>query len=182
MAKAAGKSHRNAIPLVEIINMFPDGDTAENWFARNRWPNGIHCPACGSGNVQEGAASRTQPHWCREHVCRLRFSVKTGTVMQSSNLPCRTWAIAVYLCLTDLKGVSSMELHRDLEITQKSAWHLAHRLRNSFEAGSTLFEGGPVVAHETYIGGKRRNMGKSRRKNQGARRGRQGSRCRGQGS
>lgn len=84
--------------------------------------------------------------------------------MQSSNLPCRTWAIAVYLCLTDLKGVSSMKLHRDLDITQKSAWHLAHRLRQSFEAGSTLFEAGPVEADETYIGGKRRNMVKSRRK------------------
>ncbi len=77
--------------------------------------------------------------------------------MQPSNLPCRIWAIAVYLCLTDLKGVSSMKLHRDLDITQKSAWRLAHRLRKSFEAG-------PVETHETYIGGKRRNMGKSRRK------------------
>ncbi len=164
MAEAPGKSHRNAISLVEVMNMFPDDDTAEKWFARNRWPNGIHCPACGSGDVQEGTASRTQPYRCRERVCRRRFSVKTGTVMQSSNLPCRTWAIAVCLCLTDLKGVSSMKLHRDLDITQKSAWHLAHRLRKSFKAGSTLFEAGPVEADEIYIGGKRRNMAKSRRK------------------
>ena len=164
MAKAPGKAHRLTLSLVEIVRMFPDNATAEAWFAESRWPDGVQCPACGSDNVQVGTASTTQPYRCRERKCRRRFSVKTGTVMQSSNLDYQTWAIAVYLCLTDLKGVSSMKLHRDLKITQKSAWHLAHRLRAAFEAGKTLFDVGPVEADETYIGGKRKNMPRSKRK------------------
>lgn len=163
MAKAPGKAHRETISLVEIMRMFPDNETAEAWFATNRWPDGVHCPACGSTNVQTGAASKTQPYRCRERQCRRRFSVKTGTVMQSSNLDYQKWAIAAYLCLTDLKGVSSMKLHRDLKITQKSAWHLAHRLRKAFEPGNSVFCG-PVEADETYIGGKRKNMPKAKRK------------------
>ncbi|MYH37726.1 MAG: transposase, partial [Rhodospirillaceae bacterium] len=100
--KAPGKAHRTAISLIEIMRMFPDNETAEAWFAKNRWPDGVHCPACGSTNVQTGAASKKQPYRCRERECRRRFSVKTGTVMQSSNLDYQTWAIASYLCLTDL--------------------------------------------------------------------------------
>ena len=73
--------------------------------------------------------------------------------MQGTKLDYRIWAIAIYLCLTNLKGVSSMKLHRDLDITQKSAWHLAHRLRKAFEVVNPLFSG-LVEADETYIGGK----------------------------
>ena len=163
MPKAPGKAHRAAISIVEIIRMFPDNKTAEAWFASKRWPSGVHCPECGSDNVQVGTASKTQPYRCRERECRRRFSVKTGTVMQSSNLGYQTWAVAIYLCLTDLKGVSSMKLHRDLGITQKSAWHLAHRIRSAFASGEDLFSG-PAEADETYIGGKRKNMSKAKRK------------------
>ena len=77
--------------------------------------------------------------------------------MQGTKLDYRIWAIAIYLCLTNLKGVSSMKLHRDLDITQKSAWHLAHRLRKAFEVGNPLFYG-LVEADETYIGGKEKNI------------------------
>lgn len=63
------------------------------------------------------------------------FSLKTGAVMQSSKLGYQTWAIAVYQAATNLKGISSLKLHRDLGITQKSAWHLMHRIRKAFEAG-----------------------------------------------
>lgn len=64
-----------------------------------------------------------------------RFSLKTGRVMKRSKLGYRAWVIAVFLCLTSLKGVSGMKLHRDLGITQKAAWHLAHRLRRVFDEG-----------------------------------------------
>ena len=83
--------------------------------------------------------------------------------MEGSKLGYQTWAIAVYLVTTSLKGVSSMKLHRDLEITQKSAWHLAHRIRKAFDKENPLFSG-PVEADETYIGGKRRNMSNAKRK------------------
>ncbi|MDE0645077.1 MAG: IS1595 family transposase [Gammaproteobacteria bacterium] len=103
----------------------------------------------------------------REKECSKKFSVKTGTVMQSSNLGYQTWAIAIYLVTTSLKGVSSMKLHKDLDITQKSAWHLAHRIRASFQSHQTEAEAllkGPIEQDETYFGVKRRNMSNSKRK------------------
>ena len=159
--KAPGKAHRKGISLKEIMRMFPDNETAEAWFVAKRWPQGIHCPFCGSLNVQTGAAHK-MPYRCREKECRKRFSTKTGTVMQGSNLDYQTWAVAIYLSLTSLKSVASMKLHRDLEVTQKTAWHLAHRLREAYARGGTAF-GGPVEADETYMGGKRKNMSKEKR-------------------
>lgn len=91
-----------------------------------------------------------------------RFSVKTGTVMESSNLGYQTWAIAMFLLLTSLKSVSSMKLHRDVKIGQKAAWHLAHRLRAALAVEAEPYEG-PVEVDETFIGGKRRNMPLSKR-------------------
>ena len=119
-----------------------------------RWPNGIACFYCGSLNVQTGAAHKTMPMRCRD--CRKRFSVRTGTTMQGSNLGYQTWAVAIYLLTTSLKGVSSMKLHRDLGITQKSAWHLAHRIRQAWAVNAETFDG-PVEADETFIGGKEGN-------------------------
>ena len=160
--KAPGKAFRQGMSLIEAMKMFPDDDAAEAWFVRVRWPHGPACPLCGSMNIQTGASHKTMPLRCRERQCRKRFSVRYGTVMQSSKLGYQVWAMAIYLSLTSLKSVSSMKLHRDLDITQKSAWHLAHRLRKAFEGGGGIFVG-PVEVDETYFGGKRANMSKSKR-------------------
>jgi len=95
-------------------------------------------------------------HRCRNCFDRPQFSLKTGTVMKGTKLSYRDWAIAVYLLTTSLKGVSSMKLHRDLKITQKSAWHLMHRLRKGLEVNGFIFSG-PVEADESYFGGKEAN-------------------------
>ena len=146
-----GNSFRKGLPLPELFKMFPDDRTAEAWFAEMRWGSmDAQCPFCASGNVQERPTRKPQPYRCR--ACRKDFSVKTGTLMQSSNLGCQKWAIAIYLLTSSLKGVSSMKLHRDLGITQKSAWHLAHRIRSAWAEDKDRFAG-PVEADETYIGG-----------------------------
>ena len=160
MAGAPGKDFHQGMSLIEAMKMFPDDDAAEAWFMRVRWPHGPACPECGSTNVQAGAAHK-MPLRCRERQCRKRFSVRYGTVMQSSKLGYQVWAMAIYLCLTSLKSVSSMKLHRDLNITQKLAWRLAHRLRKAFEGGGIFV--GPVEVDETYMGGRRANMLKSKR-------------------
>lgn len=163
--RAPGKSHRKGISLKAIMRRFPTDAKAEEWFIRERWPKGaVCCPYCGSLNVQTGCKHPTVPFRCREKVCgRPRFSVRTGTVMECSKVGYRDWIIAMFLTMTSLKGVSSMKLHRDLEVTQKTAWFLSMRIRFALSQGGTMFAG-PVEVDESYFGGKRRNMSNAKRK------------------
>ena len=157
--KALGKSSRQGITLVQLMEMFPDEATAHAWFVRRRWgTTGRFCPRCNSSETQ--GTPGTMPYWCPS--CRHRFSIRTGTVLERSKIPLRKWVIAIYLCATSLKGVSSMKLHRDLGITQKSAWFMLHRIREAMQADTDVFTG-PVEVDETTIGGERKNMPKAKR-------------------
>lgn len=169
-----GKSQRQGITLVQLMQMFPNDATAEIWFVQARWPEGIQCPHCGSFNVNAHCKHPTMPYRCKDKNCRKHFSTKTGTVMECSNLGFHIWAIAIFLVATNLKGISSMKLHRDLGITQQSAWFLAHRIRETWNDDFERFEWlpgfveflGPIEADETFIGGKRKNMSHEKRKEQ----------------
>jgi len=165
MGKAPGRNDREGLTLFQVMEMFPDDVTAEKWFEAQRWPDGIACPNCGSVNIQENAKHKTMAHRCRD--CRKFFSVKVGTVMQSSNLGYRIWAIAIYLMHTGIKGTSSMKLHRDLGIAYTSAWHLSHRIRECWanqQEDEQEQLSGPVEVDETFVGGKRANMSNAKRR------------------
>ena len=128
--KSRGKHFRKGITLVELMRKFPDNETAEKWFAETRWPSGVRCAYCDSENVNDKAKHKTMPYRCNK--CGKRFSVKTNSVMHASNLSYQKWVVGVYMVATNLKGVSSMKLQRDLGITQRSAWQMLHRIRDSY--------------------------------------------------
>jgi len=144
------------VSLLEIADMFSDEEKARLWIAKERWPDGPRCPHCGTDNVQCDIRHPTMTHRCRECIGKPMFSVKTGTVMEKSNIRYRQWAVGIYLFSTNLKGVSSMKLHRELGMSQKAAWFMLHRLRTAYENEAGPFVG-PVEADETYVGGLEKN-------------------------
>ena len=162
--KAPGRAERTGMTLMQVMDMFPDDATAEAWWVAQRWPNGIRCPHCDSERIGSPSKHPTMPYHCR--ACRKFFSVKTNSLMHGSKLGYRVWALATYLLTTGIKGVSSMKLHRDLGITQKSAWHLAHRIRETWADTVGPFAG-PVEVDETYVGGKERNRHQSQKHGSG---------------
>ena len=161
--KGPGKAHREGLTVIELGDMFPDEATAVAWFEDAIWPNGERfCGHCGSFRTREVPSAKPMPYWCSD--CRSYFSVRTGTPMQNSRVPLRKWAIAIYLCLTSLKSVSSMKLRRDIGVTQATAWFMLHRIRQAWAEDDDDQFDGPVEVDEAYFGGRQANMPKAKRK------------------
>ena len=151
----------------ELFEMFPTDRMAEQWFERWRWGDrGIYCPRCGCvDRWKKSPRGSSMPYWCG--ACRRRFSVRIGTLLERSHVPYRKWIVAIYLHLTNLKGVSSMKLSQDLKVTQKTAWFMLHRIRDAFESRSAFKMVGPVEIDESYFGGLEKNKHRNKKLNAG---------------
>ena len=164
---APGQAQRKGITIVDAVHRFGEPKAAEEWLIGQRWPDGVSCVECGSDDVVSWRHTASDLRWwrCRAKGCGKRFSVKTNSVMQQSKLPLSHWCMAFFFAAINLKGVSSMKLHRDLGITQKSAWFLGQRIRKVFDSsdGSGGMFNGPVEVDETYIGGAMKNRPISKR-------------------
>lgn len=148
--------------LIEAVRYFADPDVCHRYMVGMKWPDGkIVCPKCDGDNVGEIKSRRM--FQCRVKDCRKQFSTKVGTIFEDSPLGLDKWFVAVW-CIANCKnGTSSHELGRTLGITQKSAWHVLHRIRLAMQTGTFRKLSGEIESDETYIGGLAINMYKSRR-------------------
>lgn len=149
------------ISTAQLLALFPDEEAARHYIEARRWPNGPRCPVCASDRIGQHSAGLYRCNACEEP-----FSVRTGTVMERSKIPLTKWLHAMYLLVTSRKGISSMQLSKELSITQKSAWFLLGRLR---EACGTQLDTlrGIVEVDETYIGGIEANKHEHKKRKQG---------------
>jgi transposase-like protein len=147
--------------LQQAIEYFADENNCLTYLANKRWPNGVTCPTCGSKDVIFLANQR---RWkCKGKHPRPQFSVKVGTVMEDSPIPLKSWLLAMWQVVNCKNGVSSYEVARDIDITQKAAWFLDHRIRFALGVKPENKLSGQIEADETFIGGKARNMHKATR-------------------
>ena len=160
--KGPGKANREGITVMQLADMFPNEVSATAWFEAKVWPNGRHCPRCGCTETRPAAKTAGLPYYCTG--CQDVFSVRIGTALERSKVTLRQWVFAIYLDMTGLKSVSSMKLHRDIGVTQKTAWFMLHRIREAWRGERTALFSGPVEVDETHFGGLRKNMSKSKRK------------------
>lgn len=155
-----GMSNGMPTSLLEAVRFFTD-DVATAFLVQMRWPNGVCCPHCGSTNVLH---LPNQRRWkCREKHPRAQFSAKVGTIFEESPLGLDKWFVAIWSITNAKNGISSCELARALDVTQKSAWFMLHRVRHAMHTGTFQKFAGVVESDETFVGGKAKNMHRSRR-------------------
>jgi len=149
--------------LQEAIIYFADFENCRTFVLELRWADGkVRCPQCQSDKVTYLANARL--YKCYGDHPRPKFSLKVGTIMEDSALGIDKWLTAMWLIVNCKNGISSCEIARDLGITQKSAWHMAHRIRFALHHGSFEKMTGHIEVDETFIGGKARNMHLAQRK------------------
>ena len=143
---------KSTISTFQLFQLVPDAETGRVWFESRLWPNGPRCPVCGLG---ERITTRKGGYY-RCNQCQEDFTVRTGTVMERSHIPLHKWVYAMYLVVTARKGISSMQLAKEIGVTQKSAWFMLGRLR---EACGDNFEklSGIIEIDEAYFGGSEKN-------------------------
>jgi transposase-like protein len=141
-----------AISTFKLFEMFPDQETARVYIEKRRWKDGVVCPFC---QKKENITTRKDGYY-RCNVCVETFTVRTGTLFERSHVPLHKWLYAMYLLVTARKGISSMQLAKEIGVTQKTAWFLLGRIREA--CGNDFSQlSGIVEIDETYIGGLEKN-------------------------
>jgi len=147
--------------LVDIVREFPNEVACRRFLERMRWPDGVRCLRCQSKKVKRlTAKDKAGPYreifYCSS--CRHQFTVTVGTIFHDSHLPLTKWLIAIGLMCEAKKGISALQMKRNLGVSYKTAWYLCHRIRKAMASGNVFGKlgggGGIVESDETYIGGK----------------------------
>ena len=143
---------KSTISTFKLFETFPSEDAARLYLEGLLWPNGVKCPDCKSGK----RITVRKAGYYRCNACKLTFTVRTRTIFERSHVPLHKWVYAMYLMVTARKGISSMQLAKEIGITQKSAWFVLHRLREACNDENIKLSG-IVEIDETFIGGKESN-------------------------
>ena len=131
----------------ELTEQYPDEESAIEYFTDHRWPEGPHCPKCGSFSAYDANAKRRLPLWkCGD--CDHQFTVTSGTVTEGTKLPLRQWLFAFHILGASKKGISSRQLARMMGVTLKTAWHLSHRIRATMRQDGQFFSHGKYNSRE----------------------------------
>lgn len=147
--------------LPELIKRFPDDASARHYFEALRWNGCPVCPFCKSDRYYKLNDGKT--YKCANKECRKKYTVTVGTIFHSSHIPLNTWFAAIYLVSAHKKGISSHQLARDLDVTQKTAWFMLHRIREMVKVKAPQKLKGTVELDETYVGGKNKNRHASKK-------------------
>jgi transposase-like protein len=145
--------------ILEITQLFGTQEACIAHLESIRWPDGAICCYCESKHTHN--RTRSNRHLCRN--CNRSFSVTVGTVMQSTKLPLPKWFVAIFLIVNAKKGISSLQLSRDLDINKNTAWFMQKRIREAMSSSGGLLRG-IVEVDESYIGGSMTNMKASYKK------------------
>jgi len=144
---------KSTISTFQLFEMFPDAESARLFLESRIWSDGVTCPSC---KAKENITTRKGGFY-RGNPCQLDFTIRTGTIFERSHIPLHKWLYAMYLLVTARKGISSLQLAKEIGVTQKSAWFMLHRLREACGGPKLMKLKGIVELDECFIGGKERN-------------------------
>ena len=151
---------KSTISTFKLFQLFPDEESARQYLEDRLWPDGVKCPTCAKPEritIRKGGFYRC-------NACQLDFTVRTGTIFGRSHIPLHKWVYAMYLLVTARKGISSMQLAKEIGVTQKSAWFMLQRLREACSAPDNIDKlRGVIEIDEAFFGGKEGNKHESKK-------------------